>query len=309
MKRYKCILAILDWQRDNRLLIKRGLDLSDRNESSLIFVQTFELPPFSDSEDPSYDESLDILYRKGTGESIEELQRIVETENEKRVPVTVEGLLGNPAAEIIRKVREMGVDLVMIELPENEEHPGPLLSGLPLRLIRRCPCDVWAMKATPVGGFNRIVAAVDPRDPSEEARALNRKIVEIAASLAKSEDSELHVLHASSVSGEAVLRGNVDEQVLDEWLGRRKDKTKRELEALLEPFEKAVTKVHVHEGPAAGVLPLFIKHFKADLLVMGTAGRTGLSGFLIGNTAEKILHQVECSVLTIKPDRIENGRE
>ena len=39
-----------------------------------------------------------------------------------------------------------------------------------------------------------------------------------------------------------------------------------------------------------------------DLIVMGTVGRTGISGFLIGNTAEKILNTVDCSVLTLKPE-------
>ena len=39
----------------------------------------------------------------------------------------------------------------------------------------------------------------------------------------------------------------------------------------------------------------------ADLIVMGTIGRSGLSGLLIGSTAEKVIDQVNCSVLTIKP--------
>ncbi|MCK4302705.1 MAG: universal stress protein [Candidatus Eisenbacteria sp.] len=39
-----------------------------------------------------------------------------------------------------------------------------------------------------------------------------------------------------------------------------------------------------------------------DLIVTGTVCRTGLPGFLIGNTAETILAQVDCSVLTVKPD-------
>jgi len=34
---------------------------------------------------------------------------------------------------------------------------------------------------------------------------------------------------------------------------------------------------------------------------MGTVGRTGIQGFFIGNTAEEILNQVECSVLAVKP--------
>ena len=39
----------------------------------------------------------------------------------------------------------------------------------------------------------------------------------------------------------------------------------------------------------------------ADLLVMGTVCRTGFTGFMIGNTAERVLTEVGCSVLTLKP--------
>ncbi|NJO21650.1 MAG: universal stress protein [Sphingomonadales bacterium] len=35
---------------------------------------------------------------------------------------------------------------------------------------------------------------------------------------------------------------------------------------------------------------------------MGTVTRTGIAGFLIGATAEDVLRQVDCSVLTVKPD-------
>jgi nucleotide-binding universal stress UspA family protein len=35
---------------------------------------------------------------------------------------------------------------------------------------------------------------------------------------------------------------------------------------------------------------------------MGTVCRTGVTGFLIGNTAEKVLNNVDCSVLTVKPE-------
>ncbi|MDZ7686912.1 MAG: universal stress protein [Gammaproteobacteria bacterium] len=38
-----------------------------------------------------------------------------------------------------------------------------------------------------------------------------------------------------------------------------------------------------------------------DLLVMGTLSRSGIPGMLIGNTAERVLNDVDCSVLTLKP--------
>jgi len=35
---------------------------------------------------------------------------------------------------------------------------------------------------------------------------------------------------------------------------------------------------------------------------MGTVCRTGIPGYFIGNTAESILSEVSCSVLTLKPE-------
>ena len=40
----------------------------------------------------------------------------------------------------------------------------------------------------------------------------------------------------------------------------------------------------------------------SDLLVMGTIARTGIAGFIVGNTAERLLPRIPCSVLAIKPE-------
>jgi hypothetical protein len=40
----------------------------------------------------------------------------------------------------------------------------------------------------------------------------------------------------------------------------------------------------------------------ADLIAIGTVGRGGIKGLLLGNTAEKVLNACRCSVLTVKPD-------
>ena len=42
------------------------------------------------------------------------------------------------------------------------------------------------------------------------------------------------------------------------------------------------------------------RDFAADLIVMGTHGRTGLSRFFMGNTADSILPKAECPVLVVK---------
>ena len=50
------------------------------------------------------------------------------------------------------------------------------------------------------------------------------------------------------------------------------------------------------------MIPKLAHEKQVDLIVMGTVCRTGIGGFFIGNTAEKILQDVDCSVLTVKPE-------
>ena len=55
------------------------------------------------------------------------------------------------------------------------------------------------------------------------------------------------------------------------------------------------------KGEAATVIPRFVNNHGIDLMVMGTLARSGIAGLFIGNTAEKILNSVHCSVLALKP--------
>ena len=58
---------------------------------------------------------------------------------------------------------------------------------------------------------------------------------------------------------------------------------------------------HLIKGFPSKVIPEFAQKIDADLVVMGTIGRTGIPGLIIGNTAEDILNQIHCSVLAVKP--------
>ena len=62
------------------------------------------------------------------------------------------------------------------------------------------------------------------------------------------------------------------------------------------------TKVHLENGKAGDVIPALATKKRVGLVVMGTVGRTGIPGFFVGNTAEKVLGVVDTSVLAIKPE-------
>jgi nucleotide-binding universal stress UspA family protein len=78
-----------------------------------------------------------------------------------------------------------------------------------------------------------------------------------------------------------------------------------ELNGLVKRYPYDKTTVHLVKGKAGDVIPAFVEKRGIDLVVIGTVGRSGIPGLLIGNTAEEILNAVDCSVLTLKPEGFE----
>ena len=53
-------------------------------------------------------------------------------------------------------------------------------------------------------------------------------------------------------------------------------------------------------------MPDLVSHHRINLLVMGTLARTGISGLVMGNTAEQVLDDVGCSVIAVKPPGVKS---
>ena len=146
---------------------------------------------------------------------------------------------------------------------------------------------------------------MDPDLSDEEGKLLNIKILDLATSLAQMEKSELHIVHAWTVFGEELLRRRISKRELDEWVGGELERHEVLIDELLQAYSSQVSghQTHLIKGPAGAVISAVTEGVSADLLVIGTVCRTGVAGFFIGNTAERVLQQVECSVLTVPPDR------
>jgi nucleotide-binding universal stress UspA family protein len=237
----------------------------------------------------------------------ERLNRLVKPIQQEGIRTGVKVMTGTPFLEIIREVLRRGHDLVIMTAEGKGGLKNRLFGSTSLHLMRKCPCPVWVVKPARRKRYGRILAAVDP-DPSDEVEtSLNTTSMELATSLANLEESELHVVHAWSLWEHHSLQRNARippeqlAQLADEIIAMRE----RKLEELVEGYRiKDLMRLRVHfiVGEAGEVIPTLAAKKRVDLIVMGTVCRTGLAGFLIGNTAEHVLQQVDCSVLTIKPE-------
>jgi len=211
---------------------------------------------------------------------------------------------GTPFLEIIRQVLRGKHDLVILAAEGTRGVNNRLFGTTSMHLMRKCPCPVWVVKRAQTHPYTRILAAVDPSVHESTGRTINSVILQLASGMARKEAGELHVIHAWRLFGERYLRssGMTDESIQDAKALQKKQHKKR-FDTLLGRADITDLKPHLHlvEGDPDECIPELVVEQDIDLLVMGTVSRTGIAGFLIGNTAEEILNQVDCSVLTLKP--------
>ena len=203
--------------------------------------------------------------------------------------------VGNPALVALRRLNLECYDLVALPAgPPHGDH------ALVRRLLRKSPAPVWLVQPS---STERVIAAVDP-NPSESE--LNRQILEMAATFAP-EGAVVDVVTVWQLYGEQTLResafwkarlGEIDEMLRAEERGVR-----LALEEVLGSTGWPSTKwaVHLRRGEASEMIPVAVKELKADTLVIGTVARSGISGLVMGNTAERVLDSVSTSVVAVKP--------
>ena len=155
--------------------------------------------------------------------------------------------------------------------------------------------------------FKRILAAVDVGSNYPETAALNKKILELTHSLAQREGGEAHYLHSWRLEYEQMLHSPRFKVSTEDISEMKKDllmERQSEMSRLLENnhIHHEDRQVHIREGSSSEVIQQAIKELEIDVVVMGSVGRTGIPGLLIGNKAEKLLSDINCTVLTVKPD-------
>ena len=72
-------------------------------------------------------------------------------------------------------------------------------------------------------------------------------------------------------------------------------------EELLDTFAGINTEVQIDEGGIQSSLDKTLQAHNADLIVLGTRGRTGIAKIVLGSVAEEIFRTVPCPVLTVGP--------
>ena len=299
MKQFKNIL-LLEPVNENLLALAKNLLQSHQSKMTLMSIAPELEEPIVTTEDGRAVDLQSLIKDEFQSRLNNKIQRLNKDEFRVESVVVDEG---QAYLQVIRQVQKEGHDLVMMIADGVNRVRDQLFGTLSMHLMRKCPCEVWIVKPSR-DRLKNVFAAVDPDPTNSDRDRLNVQILKRSMAIAKNNNADLHVVHSWNSIGSGLDLGR-------RWMNRQEvrlhteklaESHRRRLGKLLEDHCDGSEIVHMVQGNPGTVIPETVKAVKGDLLVMGTVCRTGIPGFFVGNTAESILSQVDCSVLTIKPD-------
>jgi len=302
MQRFKNILLVLNPETEGTAAVDKAAYLARRNGARLTLFSVLKEPPGLQG----YSESVaQRQLASATADRREWLRGLIVPFQDDSIDVVIDMVVGIPFLEIIRQVLREQHDLVITTAEEKKGIRARLFGATSMHLMRKCPCPVWVVKRAQTRPYARILAAVDTSACDPKQDSLNSLILQLASSMARKESGELHIIHVWHLFDEHYVRnGGMTEKDVQEAKAQEKLQYKQRFDTLMSQVDVTDLKLHLHliEGDPDERIPELVMEQGIDLLVMGTLCRTGIAGFLIGNTAEEVLNQVDCSVLTLKPE-------
>ena len=302
MQRFKNILLVLNPKVPETAALDIAVSLARQNRGRLTLFSVLKEPPGSHG----YNESI-VQHQldSAVAERKEWLRGLMVSQNHDDIDLDINVVEGISFLEIIRQVLREQHDLVITTAEEIKGIRTRLFGTTSMHLMRKCPCSVWVVKRAQALPFARILAAVAPSVHDPKRDSLNPLILQLAGSMARRDAAELHIINVwHQFSADYARSRGMTEEELEEVKVQEEMLHKQRLDNLLGRADIADLKPRLHliVGNPDERIPELVEAQDIDLLVMGTVTRTGIAGFLIGNTAEEVLNQVDCSVLTLKPE-------
>lgn len=206
---------------------------------------------------------------------------------------------GTAFVEIIRQAMRASHDLVMVAPSSSNLVHRTLVGSVSMHVLRKCPCPVWVSPRKSDTGPRVVLSAIALHD-------LSATVAELSATVVKLRGGQWHVFHCPEYPNEGGMRlRGASVQETEEYEAVVRKKAWEALHTLCDPLGEQTgvePKFWMSEGVPSEQIALATRELSADMLVLGTVGRTGLAGHIIGNTAEKLLNNVECSILAVKPE-------
>jgi universal stress protein E len=191
-------------------------------------------------------------------------------------------------------------DLVVKSVKEHTKFAQKIFTPNDWNLLRYSPMNVLMVKQHDWPENGNIVAAISIDANDKTHNLLSERVTQISLDIAQLVGGEVHLVNtfAGAPIHVAVEVPSFNAQAYNQDI---EEKHKSEVAAIGLSYGISDKCQHVQEGLPEDVVPLICNNVDAELLVLGSVGRRGISAALLGNTAEHIIDKVNCDTLVVKP--------
>lgn len=275
--------------------IETALWAARKTSARLTFFSVFDVPHSEHLPEQERRRVLDEADRAGR-KALEEL-----ASHARRQGIEADSRVAHGKAwrEIVRQAVRERHDLVVAGGAERHIPWRFLLGGTVMKVVHNCPCPVWVTKVGPDSKPLNVLIATDLGEASEQ-------VLQIGAAMTSLIGGKAHLLHVVDDPLARMQGAGLIAQSSRHYVESARVFAERELAEQLACLGEAAAaniELHVIKGsrlPDTDILE-FIDQKQIDLLVMGTISRGGRPGVLVGNTAERLLPYLHCSLLAVKP--------
>ena len=205
---------------------------------------------------------------------------------------------------IVRHARRIKADLVVVEAHAGRRLAPWLLHLTDWELLRTCPVPVLVVKSSRMWQRPRVLAAIDPLHAFAKPAGLDAEILEAGARMSGALRGTLHAMHAyTRIPGITTQVVGTSSSVMSQILAASEADARQAFDRALRQTRIPRSRRHLRLGQAVEAIPRTARALRAGIVVMGAVSRSALGRIVIGNTAERILGDLPCDVLVVKPAR------
>lgn len=284
----KHVLVIADIEDNDKLSLEKAREIALPMTATLEIVKFIQHPPESD-----------ISLEQHIEQAQQSLAANIQSVFADTTAIKSEVVVSNNIADwVVEHCERTSVDLVI-----KGGHRTESLFHTPSDwiLIRHLHCPILIASHAKWKSKSNILLAVDLSTKDKNHQKLNSLVLKWGEVLSKGTQNQLHAVYSIPIA-KPLLEFDVVSKHSVEM--KKTPEMEVKMQELLDRFDMSNVSPHVTAGPPDKSIPHQASKLKSDLVIIGSVGREGLSGLLLGNTAEKVLHHLhtDCLIIKLAPD-------
>ncbi|WP_094752182.1 universal stress protein UspE [Psychromonas sp. CD1] len=303
MLKYHNILVFIDPNKVSQPALSRAFDIVQKEEHAKVtlflccYDLSYEMTSLTSKEER---QSMQNVVIQEHNEWLQSLIQPIDCHNVE-IDTTVVWH-SHPFQAAIIEVLKHNYDLVI-----KATHPHSKLSAIfftptDWNLLRKCPVPVLLVKHCHWPERGNILCAIDCKSADENNHHhLNNHIINEAKSMAKIINAKVHIVNAYPTPPVNIMLELPEFDPIDYDAGLKKFH-KKILEDYAQKHSISLQRCHLKQGLPEDVISKVAYSIDAELVVLGTVGRSGFGVALLGHTAEQVIDNLDCDLLALKPE-------